>query len=159
MPGYGTRPADEGTGLLPWSWAEERLVASRNYWMVTVWPDSTDNVRRPHAMPVWGMWHEQAFWFSSSRPSRKSKNLAANPRCVVTTEDPENPVVVEGEAELLTDPNDLDRLLALENAKYETDYKIEMLDPAVNSCFRVHPRWAFGIEHGDFEGSPTRWEF
>ena len=96
---------------------------------------------------------------SSSRPSRKAKNLASDPRCVVTTEDAANPVVVEGTAELLTNPSDLAMLLALENAKYETDYKIETLDPAVNSCFRVHPRWAFGIMHGDFEGSPTRWDF
>ncbi len=155
MPGYGTLPASEGTGLLPWSWAEERLVSSRNYWIVTVWPD----LRRPHSMPVWGMWHETAFWFSSSKPSRKAKNLASNPRCVVTTEDATNPVVVEGIAELLTDPEDLATLLELENAKYETDYKIDMLDPAENSCFRIRPTWAFGIMHGDFEGSPTRWDF
>jgi hypothetical protein len=34
-----------------------------------------------------------------------------------------------------------------------------MPDPAVNSCFRVSPLWAFGIMQGDFEGSPTRWAF
>jgi hypothetical protein len=48
---------------------------------------------------------------------------------------------------------------ALENAKYETDYKIDTLDPAVNSCFRVRARWAFGLKDGAFTGSPTRWEF
>jgi hypothetical protein len=142
MPGYGTLPANEGSGLLPWSWAEERLVTSRNYWMVTVWPDLTGSNGRPHAMPVWGMWHEGTFLFSSSNLSRKAKNLIANPRCVITTEDALNPVVVEGTAE-----------------KYETDYKIDSLDPAVNSCFRVRPRWAFGIKHDDFEGSPTKWNF
>lgn len=154
MPGYGIQPADQGTGLLPWSWAEERLAASRNYWVVTSWPDG-----RPHAMPVWGMWHEGAFWFSSSKPSRKSKNLSADPRCVVTTEDAENPVVLEGVADLLTSPQDLATLLALENAKYSTDYGIEMLDPAANSSFRVRPVWAFGLEARDFTGSPTRWDF
>lgn len=154
MPGYGTLPATEGRGLLPWSWAEERLVSSTNYWVATVWPDG-----RPHAMPVWGMWHERAFWFSSSKRSRKARNLVANPRCVVTTEDALNPVVVEGTAELLTDPTDLATLLELENTKYETDYKIDSLDPAVNACFRVRPKWAFGIMHGDFTGSPTRWDF
>src|SRR5260370_40192406 len=107
--------------------------------MVTVWPD-----RRPHAMPVWRMWHDGAFWFSSSKPSRKSKNLGANPRCVVTTEDALNPVVVEGTAELLRAPEHIAKLLALENAKYAADYKIEMLDPAVNSCFRVRPIVAVG---------------
>jgi hypothetical protein len=154
MPGYGMQPAGEGTGLLPWSWAEERLVASRNYWVVTRWPDG-----RPHAMPVWGIWHEATFWFSSSKPSRKSKNLSADPRCVVTTEDADNPVVVEGIAELVSGPGDLATLLALENAKYSTDYGIEMLDPVANSAFRVRPQWVFGLQAGDFTGSPTRWGF
>jgi hypothetical protein len=154
MPGYGIQPAGEGTGLLPWSWAKERLVASRNYWVVTRWPDG-----RPHAMPVWGVWHDDTFWFSSSKPSRKSKNLSGDPRCVVTTEDADNPVVVEGIAELIAGPNDLTTLLALENAKYSTDYGIEMLDPVANSAFRVRPLWVFGLQAGDFTGSPTRWDF
>jgi hypothetical protein len=154
MPGYGIQPAGEGTGLLPWSWAEKRLVASRNYWVVTRWPDG-----RPHAMPVWGIWHDNTFWFSSSKPSRKSKNLSADPRCVVTTEDADNPVVVEGIAELIAGPHDLATLLGLENAKYSTDYGIEMLDPVANSAFRVRPLWVFGIQAGDFTGSPTRWDF
>jgi len=79
MPGYGIVGPTQGSGLLPWSWAEERLTASRNYWVASSWPDG-----RPHAMPVWGIWHDGALWFSSSRQSRKARNLAADPRCVVT---------------------------------------------------------------------------
>jgi nitroimidazol reductase NimA-like FMN-containing flavoprotein (pyridoxamine 5'-phosphate oxidase superfamily) len=154
MPGYGLRPADEGTGLLPWRWAEERLISSRNYWLTTVWPDG-----RPHVMPVWGMWHEDSFWFSSSKPSRKARNLSADPRCMVATEDAANPVVIEGIAQKLTDPDDLARMLALENAKYSTSYGIEMLDPSENSSFRVRPLWVFGVLADDFTGSPTRWDF
>jgi general stress protein 26 len=154
MPGYGLRPAVEGTGLLPWSWAEEKLTLSRNYWVVSVWPDG-----HPHAMPVWGMWHESALWFSSSKQSRKSRNLTADSRCVVATEDTQNPVVLEGTAELVRAPRDLATMLALENAKYSTDYEIEMLDPALNSSFRIRPQWVFGLEASDFTGSPTRWEF
>jgi PPOX class probable F420-dependent enzyme len=152
MPGYGIVGPEEGSGLLPWSWAEERLSGSRNYWVVSRWPDG-----RPHAMPVWGLWHRASFWFSSSRGSRKARNLAADPRCVVTTEDPSEPVVVEGTAELVRDAEELATLLALENAKYQTDYGIEMLDPEVNSAFRVRPSWAFGLRTDDFTGSPTRW--
>jgi general stress protein 26 len=97
MPGYGLLGPDEGTGLIPWPWAEQRLASSRNYWVVSLWPDG-----RPHAMPVWGLWHERAFWFSSSKGSRKARNLGADPRCVVTTEDAADPVVMEGSAELVT---------------------------------------------------------
>lgn len=154
MPGYGIAGPEEGGGLLPWSWAEEQLVASRNFWLATRWPDG-----RPHAMPVWAVWHAGALWFSSSKGSRKASNLAADPRCVLTTEDPTNPVVLEGEAELLTDPRDLETLLAAENAKYGTDYGLDMLDPAVNCAYRVHPRWVFGLRAGEFTSSPTRWTF
>jgi nitroimidazol reductase NimA-like FMN-containing flavoprotein (pyridoxamine 5'-phosphate oxidase superfamily) len=154
MPGYGLLPADAGGGLLPWTWAEQRLVTSRNYWLATAWPDG-----RPHVMPVWGMWEEGAFWFSSSNGSRKARNLASDPRCSITTEDPENPVVVEGLAARVSEPEVLIQFLGWENAKYETDYTLDMLDPKANSCFRVAPRWAFAIRHDDFTGSPTRWRF
>jgi len=154
MPGYGILGPESGTGLLPWSWAEEQLIRSRNYWLATRWPDG-----RPHAMPVWAVWHDQALWFSSSKRSRKALNLAADPRCVLTTENAAQPVVIEGSAELLTRMADLELLLRLENAKYETSYGIEMLDPNENSAWRVRPRWAFALQSDDFTGSPTRWIF
>jgi hypothetical protein len=47
MPGYGVAPASEGSGLLPWSWAEDKLRTSHDYWLGSVWPDG-----RPHLMPV-----------------------------------------------------------------------------------------------------------
>ena len=154
MPGYGLRGPDEGTGLLPWSWAEERLGASRNYWLVSRWPDG-----RPHAMPVWGLWRGASLLFSSSRGSRKARNLVADPRCVVTTEDALNPVVVEGTAQPVGDAASLAAFLAGVNAKYGTAYGREMVDPAANTTFRIRPRWAFSLKQGDFTGSPTRWSF
>ena len=154
MPGYGIESAQGGAGLLSWSWAEERLRTSHTFWLATRWPDG-----RPHVMPVWAIWHAGGLWFSSSKGSRKARNLANDPRCVLTTEDPENPVVVEGQAELLLEQADLETLLRIENAKYGTDYGMDMLDPTENSAFRVRPRWAFGLRSEQFTGSPTRWQF
>jgi general stress protein 26 len=154
MPGYGIEGSEEGSGLLPWSWADEQLRASRHFWLATRWPDG-----RPHVMPVWAVWHQGALWFSSSNRSRKAQNLAADPRCVLTSEDPLNPVVVEGVAELLTSLADLETLLREENAKYDTSYAMDMLDPALNSAWRVRPQWAFGLRAEEFTGTPTRWTF
>jgi PPOX class probable F420-dependent enzyme len=154
MPGYGIVGPDKGGGLLPWSWAEERLTGSRNYWVVTTWPDG-----RPHAMPVWGVWDAGALWFSSGGRSRKVRNLAADPRCVVTTESTDDPVVVDGTAEVVTDRPALERFIELTNAKYDAQLTLSFLDPAVNATLRVRPVSAFGIRHDDFTGSPTRWEF
>ncbi|MFS2294024.1 MAG: pyridoxamine 5'-phosphate oxidase family protein [Actinomadura sp.] len=154
MPGYGIAGPDEGNGLLPWSWAVERLRASRNFWLCTVRPDG-----RPHAMPVWGAWSGEALLFSSSVPSRKMVNLRANPRVVVTTEEAENPVVIEGIAEVLTEQRDFQRFIDLVNSKYATRYRVDFLDPEVNATVAVRPQQAFGLRQGDFTGSPTRWSF
>jgi PPOX class probable F420-dependent enzyme len=152
MPDYGIKGPDEGTGLLPWSWAQERLTASRNYWVSSVWPDG-----RPHAMPVWGVWDEDVLWFSSGRRSRKARNLAADPRCVVTTEDANEPVIVEGRAELTHEHDSIARVAGLMSAKYESDISVEFL--SAHATIRVRPTWAFAIAHDDFTGSPTRWVF
>src|SRR5437660_7575364 len=55
MPGYGTLNASHGSGLLPWSWAIERLERSHDYWVAT-----SDAGGRPHVMPVWGAWMDEA---------------------------------------------------------------------------------------------------
>jgi len=144
----------EGSGLLPWAWATGQLVGSHDYWLVTVWPDG-----RPHAMPVWGVWDDDSLLFSSSGRSRKVRNLLTDPRCVVATQDTADPVVVEGVAETIVDPQELARVIGLMNAKYSTDYTVDFLDPAVNATVRVRPRRAFGLLHDDFTGSPTRWRF
>jgi PPOX class probable F420-dependent enzyme len=150
MPGYGIEPGEDG--LLPWSWAVERLSTSHDYWLATTRPDG-----RPHVMPVWAMWHDTALWFSCSRDSRKAVNLRTEPRCVITTDNPREPVVVEGVAAAVTDPATLRLILDLENAKYHTTYGLDMLDPEINPCFRVRPTRVFGLLESAFISSPTRW--
>ncbi len=154
MPGYGILGPDEGSGLLPWTWAEEHLAAARDYWVASVWPDG-----RPHVMPVWGVWLDGSLWFSSSRRSRKASNLRRDPRCVVTTDNAIEPVVVEGMASLVTVRAEITSFLDATNSKYATGYGIDFLDPAVNSTIRVHPVQVFGLDERDFTGSPTRWRF
>lgn len=154
MPGYGVRPADQGTGLLPWSWATERLTASHDYWVATAWPG-----RPPHVMPVWGVWLDGALWFSSGLRARKARNLAHDPRCTVSTDDAVDPVVLQGAAERVTDRPAVQAFVDAINAKYDTDYGLDFFDPEVSACYRVEPTWGFGLVQSDFDGSPTRWTF
>ena len=134
MPGYGVAGPTEGRGLLPWSWAEERLTKSHDYWVSTVRADG-----RPHLMPVWAVWDGGALWFSSSLGSSKARNLGRDSRCSIATDNAWEPVVVEGTAYVVTDHAALARFIGLENEKYETDYSVDFLDPAVNATFRVAP--------------------
>lgn len=154
MPGYGTLPAGEGRGLLPWSWAEERLVRSHEFWLATVTPEGV-----PHLMPVWAVWRDGTLWFSSSNGSRKARNLGAEPQCTLSTEDPREPVVVRGRARRITDWDALRAFLECENTKYGTEYGTQMVDPASNSVFALVPEWVFALDSRDFTGSPTRFVF
>jgi PPOX class probable F420-dependent enzyme len=151
MPGYGVSGSEDG--LLPWSWALTRLRDSHNYWVATVWPDG-----RPHTMPVWAIWDDGVLWFSSSLRSRKIRNIVAGSDVSMSTEDPRNPVVLEGSASIVTETPALQRFLEVMNAKYSVSYTMDFMDPAKNATVRVAPRWAFGVADGDFGGSPTRWE-
>jgi PPOX class probable F420-dependent enzyme len=154
MPGYGILPADQGSGLLPWAEAVRRLAVSHDYWCATVRPDG-----RPHVMPVWGVWLDDRLWFSSGGRSRKTRNLAADPRCTLTSDDARDPVVLDGVAERVTDPDRIAAFVAAVNAKYASDVTVEFLDPAVNASFAVRPVQVFAISEADFGGSPTRWRF
>src|SRR5208283_1645391 len=91
MKGYGVPKSLKGA--LPWEWARQRLVESHNHFIVSVRPNGA-----PHLMPVWGVWREEAFYFSTAETSRKARNLKRNPNCVVSTEKAEEAVIVEGVA-------------------------------------------------------------
>ncbi|MGH3764355.1 MAG: pyridoxamine 5'-phosphate oxidase family protein [Pseudonocardiaceae bacterium] len=154
MPGYGILPADQGSGLLSWSWAEEQLTTSRNYWLATVGPEG-----QPHALPVWGTWLAGALWFSCSGRSRKRRNLAHQTRCAVTTQDPEMPVMLQGAAEIIRHGDQLESFRAAVNVKYDAHIEPDFLDPDVNATVRVRPRVVIALREADFVGSPTRWTF
>jgi hypothetical protein len=152
MPGYGVVAADEGGGLLAWSWATERLTASHEYWLATV-----DAHGRPHVMAVWGVWDDEHVWFSCSGEARKARNLAGNPQCVITTDNAVQPVVVEGRAARVAAGDAVERFAALTNAKYDVSYEVAFY--LENALFRIRPERVFGLDDADFTGSPTRWVF
>jgi hypothetical protein len=155
MPGYGILDADSGRGLLPWDWAVERLAVSRNYWVATTWPDG-----RPHCVPVWGVWLRGAFYFSSGERSRKARNLALNPRCVVCPENGNEAISLEGVAETVSDPATILRFIEAYNPKYSWDLTPETVR-ALGLVFAVRPRKVIGIDASpdEFQRSATRWEF
>jgi PPOX class probable F420-dependent enzyme len=154
MPGYGILPADEGSGLIPWAEVERRLAVAHDYWLATVALDG-----RPHVMPLWGIWLGGRLWFSTGRRSRKARNLAADPRCTLTTDDARDPVVVEGRAERVTDLGLIAAFVEAVNVKYDAGLTTDFQDPAVNGTFAVTPERAFALSGADFTGSPTRWRF
>jgi PPOX class probable F420-dependent enzyme len=147
MPGYGISESREG--LLPWSWAVERLQKNRNFWVSTTRPDG-----RPHAMPVWAVWHSDSLYFSTGRTSVKARNLLANPACTATTEPADEAVILEGVATVEEDHDVLRPIWEAYKAKYNWDI-------AGESMFVLRPRTAFAfIETAEqFATAATRWTF
>ena len=91
-------PSNDLTALKPWPWALERLEKSHNYWISTARPDG-----RPHLMIVWGVWWQDAFWFSTGPRTRKAKNIVHDPHVVIGTEKADEAVILEGTAEEIKD--------------------------------------------------------
>ena len=156
MSDYGV-PADLAD-VLPWSWAEERLLRNKNYWVITASAKS-----RPHALPVWGVWlpASSTFAFSCSPNSRKARNMRANPQVAFTVDDTVECVSVEGTAREL----DEDRRRPVAEtyaAKYEPDpvKQAEMVTFVTShAMWEVTPLRAFAIieREDEFAQRATRW--
>ena len=155
MPDYGILARHRGIRLLPWSWAVEQLHASKNFWVATVWPDG-----RPHLSAVWGVWLDDAAWFSCGLHARKLINLRGEPRCAIATDDSNNPLVVDGVAEVIID-RALIRAVSRRAQREVRERCHRGLPGPRHECqpCASRPVTAFAIRHDDFHGSPTRWSF
>jgi PPOX class probable F420-dependent enzyme len=157
MPGYGVdTPSWEP---LPWSWAAERLATNRNFWVVTVSGDG-----RPHALPVWGVWDddEARFAFSCSPTARKARNLAANPRAVVMTDDTVECVSVEGIATTVAGGDRAEEWIARYLAKYQpisAELSADFIRENLIVEFEAERAFAVVEREDEFATRATRWVF
>jgi general stress protein 26 len=148
MPGYGISESPDG--MLPWSWARERLESCRNYFVASTLPDG-----RPHLMPVWAVWHiDNRLYFSTAITSRKARNLLAKPACTVAIEGASEALILEGEAETVKSATVLKPVWAAYKKKYDWGMDGEPM-------FALKPARAFAfIETADqFSTAATRWRF
>ena len=148
-------PRDPSSGLKPWAWAFERLEKSHNYWIATSRPDGP-----PHLMLVWGIWWEDAFWFSTGPRTRKAKNISAQAHCVIGTEKADEAVILEGTAQEISDRTQWKQIAERYDRKYGGNV-LPLLESSGGSVYRVKPQIAFGQdEHAaNFAESATRWKF
>jgi nitroimidazol reductase NimA-like FMN-containing flavoprotein (pyridoxamine 5'-phosphate oxidase superfamily) len=149
-PGYGIAGPTEGKGLISWAWVSKKINGCRTFWVGTIYAGQN----RPHVMPVWGVFLDDAFFFSTGRKSRKGQNLAANPACTVTNDDGEEAVIIEGIATELKDSEALTRVASAYKKKYKMDPR-DMGEP----IFRVQPSHVFGFVEKTFPQTATRWSF
>ena len=149
MPGYGISEARKG--ILPWSWAEERLANSRNYYLSTTRPDG-----HPHVMVVWGVCFGGRYYFSTGDNSQKARNLRTNPDCVVVTDVLTEAVILEGRVKKATGPKTLQEFARVYKQKYDWE-----MDPNGGDIYVLQPAKVFAFKEGadDFAQTATRWTF
>ena len=69
---------------------------------------------RPHVVPMWFDWDGESIWMESGLDAQKTKNLTANPNCIVVVDETEGGlrfqgVTLAGHAELVSGPPDFVR--------------------------------------------------
>jgi hypothetical protein len=106
----------EADGLPPVSWDEvvEKLEGgsapapdahnARTKWLTTINADGS-----PHVTAVGAIWLDGTYWFQTGKGTRKSRNVARDPRCSISTSVRDADIVVEGEAIRVTDPDSVAR--------------------------------------------------
>ena len=106
----------------PWAAVDAVLTAAEMFWLSTVRGDG-----RPHVTPLPAIWLDGTLYFCTGSHEQKTRNLRAEPRCVLTAGANQYrsglDVVVEGTAVRATGPELLARLAAVWKAKLDWDYE------------------------------------
>lgn len=165
--GRGTRAESEAGNSRPspWQSAVDRFEKGGWFWLSTVRKDG-----RPHAMPCFAAWGGSSFFVASKPTKRKSRNLDANPHCVVTTDAGDLHLIVEGEARRVRDEPTLQRASEAFKRVYDwptvvagdlldADYGAPTSGGPPYAVYEIVPTVAFGFPTDGETFTPTRWRF
>ena len=145
-PSFGVGDPDHPFTPIDWSDVVERFAGERNYWIATTRPSG-----RPHSVPVWGVWAEDAFHFLTDVESLTAKNIARDPRAAVHLESGDDVVLLDGRFDQLPlSP----AVLKAFNEKYEMPPMAEGFP-----VFRLELRKAIAWSEAGFPSNATRWRF
>lgn len=162
-----------GDAPIPWEHPLAQLEAAateapddrppRTYWLATSHPDG-----RPHVAGVGAMWLDDRFYFTSGPGTRKSRNLAENPSCVVSMALNDIDLVVEGTATRVTDEAILTRIAEryaaqgwpakAEDGALTAEFSAPSAGPPPWYLYEMKPSTAFGVATAKPYGA-TRWRF
>jgi len=114
------------------------------------------------------LWVDGKLYFTSGDRTRKSRNLAANPNCVISVSLSGLDLVVEGTAHEVTDEATLKRLVDLyvaqgwpakaSNGAITAEFSAPSAGPPPWRLYEMTPSTAFGVATAEPNGA-TRWRF
>jgi hypothetical protein len=158
-----------GSQPLPWSRPLEKLAvgafagSGTECFLGTVRPDG-----RPHAAGVGAAYHDGDLYVQCGPETRKARNLATNPACTLSVGLEGLDLVVEGDAERVTDASTLEAVAAVyrdggwpvevDGDAFTAPYSAPSAGPPPWHLFRITARTAFGVATAEPYGA-TRWRF
>lgn len=151
--GYGV--STDEAGMLEWAWVDEQMTAARNYWII-----STRKAGAPHAAPVWGVWIDGVFYWSTSENAVKARNLLNNPQVIVHLESGDDVVIMEGRAAVIDQAKEAEMMKRITGAyaiKYEMPDAAEAFSGGL--AFALAPSVVMAWRESDFPKTAARFEF
>jgi hypothetical protein len=164
-----------GVPVISWSRVRERLEQGftqspesggphrHTCWLATVRPDG-----RPHVMPLGVLWIDDALYFTAGPSTRKAKNLASNPHCVITVATHDFDLVIEGEVTKVSDQDKLQHIAdayavsswkpTVRDRAFYAEYSAPSAGPPPWEVYEVIPVTIFGLGTAEPYGA-TRWSF
>ena len=132
----------------------------------TLMPDGS-----PHVTSVGALWHAGSFWFQTGERTRKARNVARNARCSMSVSTRGLDVVIEGEAQRVTDPRLVSEAASLwassgwparvdaSGTAITAEFNAPAVGPPPWFVYEVKPRTATAV--GTTEDAPgsMRWQF
>ena len=91
-------------GHLTWDWVDRRLRSGREIWVATA------GTAAPDAIPVWFWWDGADVYFTTKAASRKARNARRIPDVVLHNGDGADPIILKGDAEVVSARDELERL-------------------------------------------------
>ena len=89
--------ADNPISYVDWDWVAAQLTDSKNYWLCSVRPPSSDaQGGRPHIVPRWCVFVDGMIYYDGSPETRHAQNIAANPYVSVHLESGDQAIILEG---------------------------------------------------------------
>jgi hypothetical protein len=151
---YG-QTAETTAALLEWEEVAGRIAAAPNYWLATTTDDG-----RPHLRPVDGVFVDATLAFGGSPGTRWVCHLQARPGVSASLPDDDHAIILEGRAELVTDP-DLAIVSAVGSAnieKYPQYYGTDT-SPEFRPFWTLRPGRVYAWSLTAFPNRATRFDF
>lgn len=152
---------DKGITQVPDSGGPNRHTC----WLTTINSDGS-----PHVTGIGALWVDGSFWFETGERTRKGKNLARDPRCVLSVAAHDFDLVVEGTASKISDPQIVAAMAARWAAEgwparvddsgqaLTADFSAPSAGPPPWFVYRIEARTATALAT-IAPGGATRWRF